>query len=53
MAIFDDDDDFGIDDFAFWLGAGEEIAQLERTNKVPDDPEPLIPEDDKEHWEKD
>ncbi len=51
MTIFDDD--FGIDDFAFGLGAGEIISEHERSNQVPtEDPEPLIPEDNKEHWEK-
>ncbi len=51
MPIFDDDG-FGIEDFAFALGAGEEIAEFERNKKMPTDPEPLIPENDKEHWEK-
>ena len=49
MTIFDDDG-FGID-FAFGLGAGEEIADFDRTKKIPDDPEPITPEDNKEQWE--
>ena len=52
MAIFDDDG-FGKDDFAASLFAGEIIAEHERPDQVPDEQEPLIPDDDKEHWEKD
>ena len=53
MTIFNDDNDPGIGDFASVLLAGEIIAEHERSNQVPtEDLEPLIPDDDREQWEK-
>jgi hypothetical protein len=46
------DDGFGIDDFAASLFAGEIIAEHERPYQMPEKEAPLIPDDDKEQWEK-
>ncbi len=52
MAIFDDDG-FGAEELATALGFADIMNQEERDRQRSlDEPEPLIPDDNKEHWEK-
>ena len=51
MTLFDDDG-FGIDEFASALLAGEIIAEHERPKQMTEEPEPLVPDDNKEQWER-
>ena len=50
--LLTDNDDFGIDGFAFGLGFGEMVAdeERERLRMLKEDKEPLIPDEDAPQW---